>query len=236
MRHRNLAIGAGLAAAGAGAAAAYIWGIRPWHLRWGTTDKELNQPLPGDELAPNAKLKSNHAITINAPAADVWPWLVQMGQNRGGFYSYAWLENLAGCKMRNADEIVPEWQDLKVGDKVWLHPKAPPVEVAAIEPGRAIVLKPWGAFVLQPIDEKTTRLIIRSQGDYEPDLHNAVSNFLLWRVFYEPAHFIMERKMLLGIKAPAEKLARAHEQQENDGCLITEGHEFYRPDSRGKRS
>ena len=215
MRNRNLLIGAGLAAAGVGATAAYVWGIRPWHLRWGATDEELCAPLPGDELVSQAKLKATHAITINAPAADVWPWLVQMGQNRGGFYSYTWLENLVGCQMRNADEIVPEWQELNVGDKVWLHPKAPPVEVAAVEPGRAIVLKPWGAFVLQPIDEKSTRLIIRSQGDYEPDLKNPLLNFLLWRVVYEPAHFIMERKMLLEIKQRAERLTR--ERAEKDG-------------------
>ena len=215
MRNRNLLIGAGLAAAGVGATAAYVWGIRPWHLRWGATDEELCAPLPGDELVSQAKLKATHAITINAPAADVWPWLVQMGQNRGGFYSYTWLENLVGCQMRNADEIVPEWQELNVGDKVWLHPKAPPVEVAAVEPGRAIVLKPWGAFVLQPIDEKSTRLIIRSQGDYEPDLKNPLLNFLLWRVVYEPAHFIMERKMLLEIRQRAERLTR--ERAEKDG-------------------
>jgi hypothetical protein len=208
MRNRKLLIGTGLAAAGIGATAAYVWGIRPWHLRWGATDEELRAPLPGDELVSLAKLKATHAITINAPAADIWPWLVQMGQNRGGFYSYTWLENLVGCQMQNADEIVPEWQELNVGDKVWLHPKAPPVEVAAVEPGRAIVLKPWGAFVLQPIDEKRTRLIIRSQGDYEPDLKNPLLNFLLWRVVYEPAHFIMERKMLLGIKQRAERPGR----------------------------
>jgi hypothetical protein len=213
MRNRNLMIGAGLAAAGVGATAAYVWGIRPWHLRWGATDEELRAPLPGDELVPHAKLKATHAITINAPTADIWPWLVQMGQNRGGFYSYTRLENLVGCHMRNADEIVPEWQELKIGDKVWLHPKAPPVEVAAIEPGRAIVLKPWGAFVLHPIDEKRTRLIVRSQGDYDPDLRNPLLNFLLWRVVYEPAHFIMERRMLLGIKQRAEKLARERAEE-----------------------
>lgn len=204
-------VGAGLAVAGAAGIAAYVLGIRPWHLRWGATDEELKEPLIGDELTPNPKLRATHAITINAPARDVWPWLVQMGQTRGGFYSYTWLENLAGCHMRNADEIVPEWQQLKVGDSVWLHPKAPPVEVAAIEPGRALVLKPWGAFVIRPIDERTTRLIIRSQGDYDPDLKNELLNFLLWRVVFEPAHFIMERKMLLGIKERAEKLGRKNE-------------------------
>ena len=214
MRNQDLRkVGAGLAIAGTGAVAAYVWGIRPWHLRWGATDEEVQEHLIGDELAPSPKLKATHAITINAPAADVWPWLVQMGQTRGGFYSYTWLENLVGCHMRNADEIDPDWQELKVGDKVWLHPKAPPVEVHDIEPGRAIVLKGWGAFVLQPIDEKTTRLIIRSQGDYNPDLKNPILNFFLWRVIFEPAHFIMERKMLLGIKARAEKLARAHAEE-----------------------
>ena len=212
-KHRLRKIGAGVAVAGAGTLAAYVWAIRPWHLRWGATDDELRQPLPGDELAPDAKLKAIHAITINAPAADVWPWLVQMGQNRGGFYSYTWLENLVGCHMHNANQIVPEWQELKVGDSVWLHPKAPPAEVAAIEPGHAIVLKGWGAFILQKIDERTTRLIIRSQGDYDPDLRNAVLNFLLWRVVFEPAHFIMERKMLLGIKARAEKLTRERSEE-----------------------
>ena len=214
MRNQDLRkVGAGLAVAGAGAVAAYVWGIRPWHLRWGATDEEVHEHLIGDELAPSPKLKATHAITINAPAADVWPWLVQMGQTRGGFYSYTWLENLVGCHMRNADEIDSDWQELKVGDKVWLHPKAPPVEVHDIERGRAIVLKGWGAFVLQPIDEKTTRLIIRSQGDYNPDLKNPIFNFFLWRVIFEPAHFIMERKMLLGIKARAEKLARAHAEE-----------------------
>ena len=206
--HAFRRVGVGLALAGVGAAATYITAVRPWHLRWGATDEEMDQPLPGDELAPHPKLRATHAITINAPAAEVWPWLVQMGQDRGGFYSYTWLENLVGCHMRNADEVVPEWQELKVGDSVWLHPKAPPTKVAAIEPGHAIVLKGWGAFVLKSIDEKTTRLIIRSQGDYEPDLKNPILNFLLWRIVFEPAHFIMERKMLLGIKERAEKLAR----------------------------
>ena len=211
MRDRDFRkISAGLALASAGAVATYVWAIRPWHLRWGATDEEMDQPLPGDELALHPNLRATHAITINAPTADVWPWLAQMGQGRGGFYSYTWLENLVGCHMRNADEVVPEWQELKVGDSVWLHPKAPPTKVVAIEPGRSIVLKGWGAFVLNPIDEKTTRLIIRSQGKYDPDLKNAVLNFLLWRVVFEPAHFIMERKMLLGIKERAEKLAREH--------------------------
>lgn len=189
---------------GAGALAAYVLLIRPWHLKWGATEEELKMPLPGDELVKHPKLNATHAITINAPVAEVWPWLVQVGQKRGGFYSYTWLENLVGCEMSNADQIVPEWQDLKVGDEVWLHPKAPPLKVLAMEPGRAIVLENSWTFVLDPIDDHTTRLIIRGRGDFNPDLKNALLNFILWRGVFEPAHFIMERKMMLGIKERAE--------------------------------
>jgi hypothetical protein len=186
------------------ALSAYAFLVRPWHLRWGATDEEVNMPLPGDEFVEDPKLNATHAITINAPAAAVWPWLVQLGQRRGGFYSYTWLENLVGCEMHNANRIVPEWQDLKVGDEVWLHPKAPPLRVLAIEPGRAIVLEKCWSFILHPIDENTTRLIIRGRGEFNPDLKNGLLNFLLWRGIFEPAHFIMERKMLLGIKQRAE--------------------------------
>src|ERR1051325_3730952 len=128
-------------------ALAYWFLVRPWHLRWGATDDELHQLLPGDALAPlDPQLNATHAITINAPAADVWPWLVQMGQHQGGFYSYTWLENLVGCHMRNANWIKPEWQSLKVGDSVWLHPKAPPLKVLALDPGCSIVLEQLWAF------------------------------------------------------------------------------------------
>jgi len=194
-----------MAALGGGAAlASYAFLIRPWHLRWGATSEELKTPLPGDDLVQHPKLNATHAITIDARVEDVWPWLIQMGQNRGGFYSYEWLENLVGCDMHNADQIVPEWQELKIGDEVWLHPKAPPLKVLLIEPLRAIVLeKTWG-FFLEPINENQTRLIIRGRGEFNPDLNNTILNLLLWRGIFEPAHFIMERKMMLGIKQRAE--------------------------------
>ena len=186
------------------ALAAYVFVVRPWHLKWGATNDEVKMTLPGDELVEHPKLNATHAITINAPIEKVWPWLLQIGQNRGGFYSYAWLENLFGCDMHNADRIVPEWQELKVGDEVWLHPKAPPLRVLQIEPERAIVLEKCWGFFLRPIDENTTRLIIRGRGDFNPDLKNALLNLIVWRGIFEPAHFIMERKMLLGIKQRAE--------------------------------
>jgi hypothetical protein len=195
---------AGVAAAGAAALGAYAFAVRPWHLKWGASPVEVEMALPGDELVPEPQLNATHAITINAPAADVWAWLVQMGQTRGGFYSYTWLENLVGCHMQNADRIHPEWQELKVGDEVWLHPKAPPLRVLKVVPERLIVLEKCWTFALRPVDERTTRLVIRGRGNYNPDFKCTLLNFLMWRVIFEPAHFIMERKMLLGIKERAE--------------------------------
>ena len=96
---------------------------RPWHLKWGATEEEAKAVLPGDEFAPDPQIEATHAITIDAAPEDVWPWIVQLGQNKGGFYSYRWIENLAGCHMPDVREVVQEWQDLKVGDKVSLHPK-----------------------------------------------------------------------------------------------------------------
>jgi hypothetical protein len=208
----------GAALAGAAGLAGYTFLMRPWHLKWGATDEECREPLPGDEIMPNPELESTHAITINAPVSDVWPWLVQLGQTRGGFYSYAWLENLVGCDMRNADRIVPEWQSLRVGDVVWLHPKAPPLPVVILEPHRAIVLGgqgeltgddtivvsgTWGIY-LKEVDEKTTRLLTRNRGIRGQGLLGWFVNYAV----FEPAHFIMERKMMLGIKERAEALAR----------------------------
>ena len=202
------AVGAGVTAA------AYAFFIRPWHLRWGATDEEVNTPLPGDEFVPNPQVDATHAITIKAPAAEIWKWLVQMGQNRGGFYSYTWLENLVGCRMRNADRIVPEWQNLRVGDEVWLHPKAPPLKVLEIVPDHSIVLEKVWSFHLLPIDEQTTRLLIRGRGEYNnPNFHNVFLNFLYWRLIFEPAHFIMERKMMLGIKQRVESQTGEHGEQ-----------------------
>ena len=210
-------IGAGLASAAAGLVG-YTFLVRPWHLKWGATDEELREPLPGDEALPNPEHQATHAITINAPVSDVWPWLVQLGQTRGGFYSYTWLENIVGCEMRNADRVVPEWQTLRVGDVVWLHPKAPPLPVIIVEPYRAIVLGgqgesvdddtvvisgTWGLY-LKEIDENTTRLLIRNRGIHAPGPIGWLFNYAI----FEPAHFIMERKMMLGIKERAEALAR----------------------------
>ena len=181
--------------------------IRPWYSKWGATDAEVKNHWPGDDQVPNPNLASTRAITILAPPASVWPWLVQMGQGRGGLYSYERLENLVGCGMRNADRVLPERQQLRIGDKVRLSQgeNTPYFVVTAIEPGRTIILggddppTSWG-FIINPTDENSTRLVIRFRQNFEPTF----GNVLAWRVFTDPITFIMERKMLQGIKSRAE--------------------------------
>jgi hypothetical protein len=181
--------------------------LRPWYSKWGASEAEVKKRMPGDDQVPDPTLESTRAITIQAPMAEVWPWLVQMGQGRGGLYSYERLENLVGCDMHNAERIIPEQQHLSVGDKVRLSQadSTPYFVVTAIEPGRAIILggddppTTWG-FILEPIDENSTRLIIRFRQQYEPSLGNVIG----WRVFTDPITFVMERKMLQGIKVRAE--------------------------------
>jgi hypothetical protein len=209
--------------------------IEPWHLSWGAIKEEQKMDLPGDDLSPDPNIRSTRAITINAPVEDVWPWLVQIGQGRGGLYSYDWLENIAGCDMRSADRIHPEWQDTKPGDFVRFgkpdsnYPKVP---VYAVEPNKVLILggitdaktgrdlkpgepKPeqyYGStwvFYLKKIDDTHTRLIARSLYSYSP----GIGNTIMWRVITEPLHFIMERKMLFGIKERAESMQHSSTAQ-----------------------
>jgi hypothetical protein len=199
----------------------HLWFIRPWYLTWGATREEINRTWPGDELSPRPASLATRALTINAPVTDVWPWIVQIGQDRAGCYSYAWLENLFFVGMHNAERIHPEWQKRKVGDTVWLTRKdryggRGRVVVAVFEPNRAMVLVSPGdaerifqggraesgtwAFILDPIDRHTTRLILRSRGAQAESFAAA----LFARLVFDPVHFIMERKMMLGIKERAE--------------------------------
>ena len=97
--------------------------IRPRILRWGATDEEAAERLPGDEVVAQPRYQTTHAVTIHARRSEVWPWLVQLGQGRGGLYSYDWLENLFGLGFRSADRIIPDLQRLAVGDQVWQAPR-----------------------------------------------------------------------------------------------------------------
>lgn len=195
--------------------AIYVRFTRPWHLHWGTTTAEATGVLPGDDLVPEPKLKATHAITIQAPVAQVWPWLVQIGQGRGGFYSYDWLEMIGGLDIHSADKILPEFQTLNVGDILPLGPNNFGPKVVSLEPERALVVggelnlpngeffgSSW-SFNLEAVDANTTRLVERLQLDWVPLLKND----FFYRVMLEPASFVMERKMLLGIKQRAERLS-----------------------------
>lgn len=162
-----------------GALAAYVLLVRNWHLRWGATHDEVVATLPGDVLLAGPDLVATRAVTIAAEAGDVWPWLAQLGQGRGGFYSYDALENFfARCDIHSADRIVPEWQYITVGDEVKLHPDVP-LTVAIAEPGRALVFRggvPMGqapapydftwAFVLHDRPDGSTRLVVRERYAY----------------------------------------------------------------------
>jgi hypothetical protein len=170
--------------------------FHPIYLHWGTTPVERMMPLPGDALVPDARYRLDHGITIRAPADSVWPWLVQIGQDRGGFYSYSWLEQLAGADIHNADHIHPEWQQLKPGDLVratqpdYLGGRLgePGWRVVDVVPGRAIVLQNWGAFVLHPVDARTTRFFVRTRGDGAPSLLAVVLGPLNVRVRASALH------------------------------------------------
>jgi hypothetical protein len=183
---------------GVGLTVAYELALAPRLRRWGASDEEVARALPGDELTPQPGVRITHAITVAAPVEEVWPWLAQIGQDRGGFYSYEWLENLAGCRMRNADRIHPEWQHRELGEPVPLHPAAPGLAVTMFEPGRLIGLEGWGVFLVEPRGEDESRVIIRGQVP-----RGLQSGF--YRTLLEIPHTVMERKMLLGIKERAER-------------------------------
>lgn len=185
---------------GLAAAIAYEAGPAPWMRSWGSTPEERRRALPGDELVPEPGLIVTHAITIDAPAEAVWPWVAQIGQDRGGFYSYEWLENLAGCEIRNADRVHPEWQQRQIGEPVPLFPGTPGLPVTVFEPGRALGLEGWGLLLVEPAGAGRSRLIVRGR-----IARGAATAFYL--TLLEIPHFVMERQMLLGIKRRAEAAA-----------------------------
>ena len=198
---------------------------RRWYNRWGATPAETVGAMPGDQLVPFPKLTSTRAVTIDAPLKEVWAWLVQIGQGRGGFYSIDRLENLLRCDIHSADRIMPELQRLRAGELILLAPgKAPCYRVAVVEPPHVLVLA--GADpatrTVQPIpaspDElastwqwmlrptgggRGTRLLARQRYSYPR------GQSILWHAV-EPVDFVMERRMLGGIKTRAQAAHRQH--------------------------
>ena len=200
-----------LAGATVGVFVAGVLRFRHWQSTWGAGDDELTSTLSGDVLLTAPNLTATRAITIAAPADQVWPWIAQLGQARGGFYTYDAAENfVARCDIHSADRIVPEWQDIKPGDEVKLHPEVALI-VAEVDPGHALVLRggvemggvappydfTW-AFVVRSQPDGTTRLVVRERYAYTKS----------WAAFLvEPVQFVsfvMSQKMLRGIRDRAE--------------------------------
>jgi hypothetical protein len=195
------------------AAAMYHPLLLPWMMTWGATAAEVGMALPGDELAPQPTFQSTRAVTIAAPSERIWPWLVQIGQDRGGFYSYDWIENLVGAGIHNAARIAPEWQHRVHGDFVPSlrrdYARGSVRDIAGwrvgwIETNRGLALVGWGSFVLLPIDDGHTRLVIRTRTVTAP---GAFSSRFADLLFGRPLHFVMERRMLLGIQERVEGTA-----------------------------
>ena len=189
----------------------YWFPIRRWMSRWGATPSALTRAMAGDALLVNPTYSGTMAVTVDARPEHIWPWLVQIGYQRGGLYSYDWLDRLFGFLDRpSATRILPECQTLAVGDKIPLG-RGPSWPVAAIEPNRSLVLDmrnldgfDWvWQFGLYPIDEKRTQLVSRS----------CVRTNTVWARLatyaIEPAGFLMTRRMLLGLRERAEGLRAA---------------------------
>jgi predicted CoA-binding protein len=194
-------LGSGLVAGGGIASvvvAHYGLVVRPWHQRWGATDAEAHGSLPGDALVSDAAA-TTRAVAIAAPPEAVWPWLAQIGWGRAGWYSYDWIDNDG---RPSSDEIVAQWQDLAVGDRIPMTPDAGFV-VRRLDPPHTLVAlsddgsTSWCLHVVA--DGDGSRLVSR----FRTHSRRSAATILATLVV-DPGVFIMERRMLLGIKARAE--------------------------------
>jgi hypothetical protein len=211
-RKTRILLAAGITAAVIGTLAA----LRPRLSRWGATEHEAEMRLPGDDLADENSISVTHAVEVNADVDSVWPWLIQVGQGRGGFYSYTWLQTLIGSTVKNVEDISVNLQKLKEGDQITLHPSVSALRVVNLDPPQNLVLEGdqagsskcgkmfhkivW-SFHLRPHGRSSSRVIARMRVNRS----SAIGRKLAMAFFFEPAHFIMERKMLLSIKALAER-------------------------------
>lgn len=184
--------------------------LRARRSRWGVSRAIAARRYPGDELIAAPRWGWTHGVEIDAPPSEVWPWIAQIGRDKGGFYSYQWLENLVGCDVQNADRIIEAWQHPEVGDRIALHPHAPGMPVVSLAPGRWMLahvaddptVRVTWLFWLEPLDDgRRTRLVSR----YRVAAHNDVATRMKFGpTFAEPVGTTMDRRMLLGIKYRAE--------------------------------
>lgn len=192
--------------------------LRSARTHWGLTEEEANRAYPGDDLLPNPRWGYTHAVDINASAADVWPYVAQIGQEKAGFYSYQWLENLAGCDVQNTDLVHREWQSVAVGDTLRLHPQMPPMRVVALSPGHFMLVGGGSGsdvehggvhvswlFLIEPRGEGGCRLVSRYRVLYGDDLK---SRLAYGPALIEPISFAMDTKMLTHIRELAERQDR----------------------------
>ena len=201
--------------------------LKPIRDRWGLSKEESLRDLPGDNLVKTPKTVFSHGIKIYAPAEYVWPWVAQMGKDRGGFYSYEALENITGLGIYNSDTILEEFQNPKVGDIIPFGPDNG-YPLAIVERGRAMVIEncddldkktsydpekarpknflhlSW-LWYIESMDGELTRFISRNRVNYNPTLKNR----FIFKLLAEPVVFAMDRKMCLGIKKRAERLYRS---------------------------
>jgi hypothetical protein len=204
--------------------------LKPYRDRWGLGKEEAKRPLPGDGFVSSPKSQFTHAVEIDAPSDCVWPWIAQMGQGRGGFYSYEALENLMGLQIYNAQSILTEFQEPKIGDLIPFGPKdAYPLVIC--DHGSAMAIENWydldakrvfdpagsspGNYLhltwlwcVEPLDGKRSRFISRNRVSYSASFKNE----MMFGSFSEPIVFAMDRKMCLGIKKRAERLFKSLDQ------------------------
>lgn len=190
-------------------------------LRWGTVGTEAGDRLPGDELVPDPKWSYTLAVAVHARPEAVWPWIAQIGQGRGGFYTYQTLENLVGCQITNTTETLPEHQHPAVGDAIHLFPAEPALRIEIVDPPHALVLfgspvdtsaeGSWGMstwqFVVNPGPGGTSRLLTRGRYDHSSDWK---SRLMFGRFPLEVVSFVMSRKMMLEVKRLAERGAASN--------------------------
>jgi hypothetical protein len=184
-------------------AAAYFGLVRRWLLRWGATAGEVARPMPGDGILGADASSTTRAVTIGVPAHHAWPWLAQLGYGRAGWYSYDWLDNDG---QPSARRIHPEWQQLRPGDRILMMPGSG-FDVTEVEDGHYFTARApdqtvsW-CLTVEPLDERSCRLISRWRARWHVTPASAA-----WIALSEPGAFIMERRMLQGIKARAEQAA-----------------------------